>query len=391
MRFRFQHLLALLTVLSALPIFSIPAMAVTPAKISIHVGLVRAPSEEFTWGSTEIDLVHSAVNAVVDSWNRSLLRSKMLSFTIDSTPVELEEFKNCDFSSNFRAFLASKNQRSVKPTNVLILLNPSSLCSANGLSKVNGNQILITRNGLYSKLVDYYRIENRAKFSELFKPRISTLIAHELGHSLGFLHAATLTCLQSVASTFTYETPSVCLSNIYGDPTDIMGSGSIECTNPANEVIPASLTLASKLSAKLVSIRTISKPTTLVLSQPGQSAKGAFKIPTRFGDAVIEFHSAIPQLQCTEGVLAPRPMGIEIRYLGKKLTNLVSNQLGIGGDGASIGTVALNRSPDPNSLFLSQDLRFIAGDRVLLPGTQLALFIRNSTISGLEIQIVKKP
>lgn len=366
--------------LTLLLIASTPnALAAKPAPLALEKRIeavaLASSTEPFTWGQSESEDLQVALDEAAKWWNLASSKKIKLTISLRKKAIIDDSAADCSALNNSKLVQRALGTNSIPNGRILVIFNASSTCDFDGQSAVGGNLILITRNGLQGRLMNYYQSPDKAQFHAIFRSNLKTLLAHELGHSAGLLHSATLNC-----PNLNYGNSENCTLNPYGDSEDVMGSGSISC--PTGE--PTTLPIATRYSSGWLSLTRISKPGTY--SFTSKSAQKALILTTKLGDVIFEPRVSNVATTCKTGKVTFQN-GLEIRYLSSKIAGSAQISTQANRDDAKVSLVKLSKSPAEKSLFIADNSRFFAGESFKVPGTNLRIRLLPSATGTISFKL----
>lgn len=375
--------MAIFLALFAMLIGISPAIAAQPAPVTSNKKILAvalsSPNEEFKWSDATLDDANFSIKKAVNWWLEASSKRVNFAFIPTTASTTANDATNCTPGLDAKLALKTLGFSAIPKGSLLLILNASSTCKFDGSASVNGNQILITKFGIQGKIMDKYRDSDQSQFHSTLRSNLQTLIAHELGHSIGLLHSASLSC-----ANLNFTNPKSCITNSYGDGEDVMGSGSIACDEKALKI--ASFSAANRYSSGWLKLGSANKTGTFTLSSPiANLGKSAVVLDTRLGKAVLEFR---PISGCEKSRVQLQP-GLEIRYLGRQISDGSSTSSNPGSDDSKIGLVKLNKSGVNSGLFIAENSHFFPGETIKLPGTSLKIRLLPSTNSTMKFRIEK--
>lgn len=323
---------------------SASATAVSQKKDLVIVALT--PIDQINiWSkdSTNLNQLKSSVNLALSSW-KSAIGNRVSFQTKYIVSKPYSNLAKCDFKSDWK--LAETATKNLKVKNyILIAVNLVGTCPNSGYALVGGQRIGIQK-------LD------------------STLIAHEIGHSLGFKHSGFVTCPDNDFSNLS----SKCLVEQYGDKTDVMGSAMAQEDSILSKA-QNHLTFKSQTSTQLK----------LGINKMPTSKIGIFQ--TKSGQLVLEYDPGTYNGGYKIG--EHDRAGIQFRLINsaffkKHATNIESG----------IGTLLLLKNIGldengncPGSCY--QDSRFHEGEKVDIPFSNIMVKILKVSDSIVEVQLLK--
>lgn len=347
----------------SLILFSFIFLSLSPAlaqgalkgeKLAISVVLFTPADRPTYWsenGESQLALVKSQIEQAISSWGHA--SEGRLTFTTSFAVSEpLAGLKRCSVADDWKLALSILKLKSPQPQQKIISINPDDICATAGYAQVKGT------------------------FASI-RTITGTTVAHELGHTLGFSHSATIFCPRNDFSTLS----SQCRIEQYGDKTDLMGSG---IALPTSKMSLAQ----SSLIWGVPSARPL-RVGTFTFSNSNSSLKGTlFTLKTSNGTLYLELDDG-----SSNGGFKLSPWdspGIEVRIVGHSIARSFTTS----GE-SGIATLALARLVGTDSegnctASCGVDLRFHQGETFNVPGSKYAIKILRANDKSAQIRVFKR-
>lgn len=351
---KWANFLSLAALLGLMPLSAEAATTYKSQKILITVVMLTSTERPTLWGdnnSEQETLLRSQVDIALKSWRNASAGALIFSTRFKISPP-IPSLGHCATSQDWKSALSTLNQKAPKLGEKILVINPEDLCTTAGYAQLGGS---------------FASIKNIS----------STTIAHELGHTFGFMHSATISCPRN---DFTALNKS-CKVEQYGDKTDLMGSGLA--------IDSAKMSLAQSFlnwRQPLAKSAKGGKFTLVASSKPLQGTLLSLK--TNDGTAYIEFDDGIANGGYKVSELDSP--GIEIRIVGSSIGRTYTNA----GE-SGIATLALSRlvglDGEGNcTAICGLDLRFHQGESVKIPNSRYLIKVLSASTSSAQILISSK-